>query len=169
MPLANGGGENLKLKMINREKEETMKKTIFATLVCALLSSSAFADHVVQFTYDQAGNRIGRAIVLPAASSALRDAAPNDSTTAVFTDTFAEMTLNVYPNPTHGNLKIELAGLPDEDTYGFVIVNMSGDVIVQNDKAVNPSEIELSPFPTGVYILKLFYKEIMKDYKIIKL
>lgn len=79
-----------------------MKKTILATLVCALLSVSAFADHVVQFTYDQAGNRTGRAIVLPAASSALRNVVPTDSTTAVFTDTFAEMALNVYPNPTHG-------------------------------------------------------------------
>lgn len=146
-----------------------MKKTILATLVCALLSVSAFADHVVQFTYDQAGNRTGRAIVLPAASSALRNAAPTDSTTAVFSDTFAEMVLNVYPNPTRGNLKIDLAGLPEEDTYSFTIVNMSGDVIIQNDKAVNPSEADLSMFSAGVYILKLFYKENMKDYKIIKL
>lgn len=146
-----------------------MKKTILATLVCALLSVSVFADHVVQFTYDQAGNRTGRAIVLPAASSALRNAAPTDSTTAVFSDTFAEMVLNVYPNPTHGQLKIELEGLPEEDTYSFTIVNMSGDVIVQNDKAVNPSEADLSMFSAGVYILKLFYKENMKDYKIIKL
>lgn len=146
-----------------------MKKTILATLVCALLSVSAFADHVVQFTYDQAGNRTGRAIVLPAASSALRNVVPTDSTTAIFTDTFAEMALNVYPNPTHGQLKIELEGLPEEDTYSFTIVNMSGDVIVQNDKAVNPSEADLSMFSAGVYILKLFYKENMKDYKIIKL
>ena len=146
-----------------------MKKTILATLVCALLSVSAFADHVVQFTYDQAGNRTGRAIVLPAASSALRNAAPIDSTTAVFTDTFAEMALNVYPNPTHGQLKIELEGLPEGESFRFLILSSSGEQVLNVETTENPADADLSECPAGIYLLKLFYKETTKEFKIIRL
>lgn len=146
-----------------------MKKTILATLVCALLSVSAFADHVVQFTYDQAGNRTGRAIVLPAASSALRNVVPTDSTTAVFSDTFAEMALNVYPNPTHGQLKIELDGLPEGESFRFLILSSGGEQVMNVETTENPADADLSECPAGIYLLKLFYKETTKNFKIIRL
>lgn len=147
-----------------------MKKVTFFLLVTVLVCSAVFADHTVQFAYDAAGNRTQRAIVLPAASQARRGGSVlSDSTTAVFTDTFADLTLNVSPNPTHGHLKIELQGLPDGETYRYVIVSMAGEIIVQDDKAVNPSEADLSACPEGIYLLRLFYRETTKEYKIIRL
>ena len=147
-----------------------MKKRILFLIVSVIVCSAVYADHTVRFEYDAAGNRTLRAIVLPAASQARRGGTEySDSTTAVFTDAFAEMTLNVYPNPTRGHLKIELEGLPDGESYSYIIVNMAGEVIVQEDKASNPSEADLSMCAAGMYILKLSCKDYKKAFKIIKL
>lgn len=146
-----------------------MKKTILLTFIITLMCSAVFADHIVQFTFDDAGNRIGRAIVLPAASTSRRDAVSADSTTAVFTDTFAEMKLNVYPNPTQGELKIELEGLPEGEAFRFLIFSSGGEQILNVETTDNPADADLSECPSGIYLLKLFYKEITKEFKIIRL
>ena len=147
-----------------------MRRNILFVLLSVIVCSAVHADHTVRFEYDAAGNRTLRAIVLPAASQARRGSTEfSDSTTAVFTDTFASLTLNVYPNPTRGHLKIELQGLSEGESYGYVIASTSGEIIVQDRKAVNPSEADLSTCASGLYVLKLTYKEFTKDFKIIKL
>lgn len=122
----------------------------------------------VQFSYDHAGNRTSRAIVLPAAAQSRR--APIDSTqTEVFTDIFAEYQLHVYPNPTHGELKIELRGLPEGASYHLLIASMSGQVIISRNTTENPTVADLTECPAGIYIMRIQYKDYKKDFKIIRL
>ena len=122
----------------------------------------------VQFSYDHAGNRTSRAIVLPAAAQSRR--APMDSTqTEVFTDVFAEYQLHVYPNPTHGELKIELRGLPEGASYHLLIASSSGQVIISRNTTENPTVADLTECPAGIYIMRIQFKDYTKDFKIIRL
>ena len=146
-----------------------MKKGAITLIMLTALSSSVFADHDVQFTYDNGGNRITRAIVVARAQSRRNSTALSDSTTSVFTATFSSFQLKVYPNPTEGHLKIEMEGLPEGEAFRFVIVSIDGKEIVREAAAKNPSEADLSTCSAGLYILKLFYKEETKEFKIIKL
>lgn len=148
-----------------------MKRVISAFIMLTALSSSAFADHNVQFTYDNGGNRLSRAIVLvPLAQTRSAETEESDSTQQQpFTDIFADFILKVYPNPTEGHLKIELEGLPEGETFSYVIVSSDGKTVVYEKTTENPSEADLSACNAGLYILKLFYKKETKEFKIIKL
>ena len=134
--------------------------------IIAIKSSSQTRN--VQFTYDNAGNRIGRTIVL--AQAPRNRVLANDSVkTEIYTDTFAEYQLHVYPNPTEGELKIELNGLPDGEIYHLIITNASGVVIVNRRTSENPTVADLTKCPAGIYIMRLQYKNHTKDFKIIRL
>ena len=146
-----------------------MKKSILLMFIITLMCSAVFADHIVQFTYDKAGNRTGRAIVLQSRSAERRGLEQADSTIAVYTDIFADLTLNVYPNPTHGQLRIELVGLPEGDAFQYMILSSGGNIIVQDETTDNPVDADLSECVPGLYILKLFYKSTEEDFKIIRL
>lgn len=141
-------------------------------LILTLLSIIAMEGNAqtrsVQLTYDHAGNRIGRAIVLASAPK-IREIAADSIETEVYTDTFADYQLLVYPNPTHGELKIELRGLPEGANYHLLIVNASGQVIISRNTTENPTVADLTECPAGIYIMRIQYKDYKKDFKIIRL
>lgn len=137
-------------------------------LICIISMYGVAQTRNVQFSYDHAGNRTSRAIVLPAAAQSRR--APMDSTqTEVFTDVFAEYQLHVYPNPTHGELKIELRGLPEGASYHLLIASSSGQVIISRNTTENPTVADLTECPAGIYIMRIQFKDYKKDFKIIRL
>ena len=75
----------------------------------------------------------------------------------------------VYPNPTHGELKIELQGFPVGDSYHLLIASTSGKVIVNRNTTENPTIANLTDCPAGIYIMRIQYKNYTKDFKIIRL
>lgn len=141
-------------------------------LILTLLSIIAMEGNAqtrsVQLTYDHAGNRIGRAIVLASAPK-IREIAADSIETEVYTDIFAEYQLHVYPNPTHGELKIELRGFPEGVSYHLLIASMSGQVIISRNTIENPTVADLTECPAGIYIMRIQYKDYKKDFKIIRL
>lgn len=138
------------------------------TLLSIIAMKSNAQTRSVQFTYDNAGNRTGRAIVL--ASAPMSRGLANDGVkTEIYTDTFADYQLLVYPNPTHGELKIELRGLPEGANYHLLIVNASGQVIISRNTIENPTVADLTECPAGIYIMRIQYKDYTKDFKIIRL
>ena len=137
-------------------------------LLSIVAMESSAQTRNVQFTYDNAGNRIGRAIVLAQAPKS-RGLANDSTKTEIYTDTFAEYQLHVYPNPTEGELKIELCGLPDGEVYHLLITNSSGVVIVNRKTSENPTVADLTTCPAGIYLMRIQYKNYTKDFKIIRL
>ncbi len=59
--------------------------------------------------------------------------------------------LNIYPNPTNGILTIKLVGL----TYNYFVYNAVGQIILNKQNNENISELNLSTFARGVYVVKL--------------
>ena len=143
-------------------------RNIFFILLSIMALETSSQTRNVQFTYDNAGNRIGRAIVLAQAPKS-RGFANDSVKTEIYTDIFADYQLRVYPNPTKGDLKIELCGLPDGEIYHLLITDASGVVIVNRRTSENPTVADLTEFPAGIYIMRLQYKNFTKDFKIIRL
>ena len=146
-----------------------MRIRLFIALLLFIATMVGVAQtRTVQFSYDHAGNRTSRAIVLPAAAQSRR--VSSDSTkTEVFTDIFAEYQLHVYPNPTHGELKIELCGFPEGASYHLLIASVSGQVIISCNTTENPMVADLTRCPAGIYIMRIQYKNYSKDFKIVRL
>lgn len=146
-----------------------MKVHIFIFFLLSVIATESRAQtRNVQFTYDNAGNRTGRAIVLAQAPQ-IRNVVSDSVQTEIYTDLFAEYQLRVYPNPTEGELKIELCGLPDGENYHLLISNTSGTVIINRMTSDNPTIADLTTFPAGIYVMRIQYKDYAKDFKIIRL
>ena len=78
-----------------------MKKTC----ICLALLFSPFllkAQNKVAYAYDNAGNRIGREIVMQAQKAKASRQLPGTARLS-FTDMLNEHDIKIYPNPTYGN------------------------------------------------------------------
>ena len=77
--------------------------------------------------------------------------------------------VNVYPNPTKGNLNVNL---PDNKGKGITIIvtNLIGKVVLQN-KVVNNStgfNLDLSGFDNGIYFVKVIGDGFENSVKVVK-
>ena len=67
----------------------------------------------------------------------------------------------VYPNPTTGNLNIQLNSLEKED-LNLVVMSLNGSIVYRDEMNSNQNgitkKIDLSRFAKGIYFIRLFNK-----------
>lgn len=77
----------------------------------------------------------------------------------------------VHPNPTDGLVTLELV-LPVSDYYKLTILNVNGTElrrrVVQCIKGANILEEDLTPYPSGTYLLNITTRDFTQTFKIIK-
>ncbi len=65
----------------------------------------------------------------------------------------------VYPNPTSGNLNIQLSSLEKED-LNLVIISLNGSIVYRDEMTSNQNgitkKIDVSSFAKGIYLIHLF-------------
>ena len=75
----------------------------------------------------------------------------------------------VYPNPTHDYAHIYVAGFDND--VAITITNLSGQMVTVVSKSVPEGRIldlNLSPYPVGLYLVHLKSKTINETIKVIK-
>ena len=139
-------------------------KPLFLFFLLTLISGQASAQSV-HYSYDAAGNRIKREIVLTRSESEPRHALKK-SMASHYSETLSGKTLRIYPNPTHGMLKVELSGLTDSDRCQMRLLNNSGQQLFISE---GPSAtINISSQPNGVYLLHVILNDEKSIWKILK-
>jgi hypothetical protein len=147
-----------------------MKTSRFAPLLFFVffmsLSAISYADSVdnVIYTYDSAGNRISRTVVicvLPQLRSAHAD-------TSSVEDQLNELKVILYPNPTRGAIQIGLSQYTKNEPISFMLFSPDGKKIMNASAASDLTTMDLSPFPSGWYILRVIKKDEELMFKIIK-
>jgi PKD repeat protein len=88
-------------------------------------------------------------------------------------DISAITSFNLYPNPTNGNINIELIGTPIKESIKLCIYNTLGQEMISEKLDFNAGilnqQIDLSNFSNGTYIVRLisgnetFVKKIVKS------
>lgn len=77
----------------------------------------------------------------------------------------------VHPNPTDGLVTLDLV-LPVSDYYKITVINISGTElrrkVNQYIKGINIIEEDLTPYPSGTYLLNITCKNFTETFKIIK-
>ena len=76
--------------------------------------------------------------------------------------------IRIYPNPTSGVLKIEVAGFEDSDKGNLSIFNLSGQQLLNSDIISTFTELDISSSQKGVYILLINLNGESTTWKIIK-
>ncbi|MDR1730418.1 MAG: T9SS type A sorting domain-containing protein [Prevotellaceae bacterium] len=128
----------------------------------------------VEYTYDNAGNRLTRTIILP---STLRSAAvavdeePEEEPLPqqkVYSDHLNQTDILIYPNPTKGLLRVKISGNAENKPVGLQVYDASGRVLLQESNAGSSTILDLSNQPSGIYMLRLVSDREKKEWKIIK-
>ncbi|MFA5328478.1 MAG: T9SS type A sorting domain-containing protein [Prolixibacteraceae bacterium] len=133
------------------------------TIVLFLRTTSMYAvtDSTYVYTYDSSGNRTERVINF-------NKSARIDSNLSTITEELGELSIKIYPNPTKGILKVELTGNNNEEDTRLIIYNANGSQIINKQIPNNLEMVNLSGFPTGIYILKIVVGQNISEWKILK-
>lgn len=118
---------------------------------------SLLGQNKVHFIYDDAGNRTKKEIIISETRSA-----------EIFTEELAQREIKIYPNPTQGQLKIEISDLGDDEEVNLTIYNVQGKKILSEKTSENYTIMDISSNPSGVYILQINIKGEISTWKIIK-
>jgi hypothetical protein len=80
----------------------------------------------------------------------------------------SEINLDVFPNPTSGKLTLRLSS-PDSGNLQYCIFSMQGNILVLKKLTEIETIIDFSPFPGGIYFLKVQSgNRILETFKISK-
>lgn len=159
-----------------------------------LLSINSFAqgpppgDPVIQFSYDDSGNRICRKIIyiqdkkseVPELTRTENDEINNSDSVnypllsehreepSVLMDMIGNKQIIVYPNPTTGFLHVEIANYSQGHNTLITVTDLNGKLLIKNntDKAI--IILDLSGYAAGAYLMTVTIDKESGYWKIIK-
>lgn len=133
-------------------------------LIPALLITMWVGAQNVSYIYDLAGNRTDRVINL--GQRAKQGQGNADSQTVK--DVIAGHDIQIYPNPTKGQLAVEMSGYSDQSTGEVGLYESSGKLIMSQKLSSSIVTFDLSANPSGIYLLHIKLNNELLTYKIIK-
>lgn len=173
------------------------RKRIILVCLVLLLVMRLFGQ-TVSFTYDENGNRVSRTITVQrlnsnetkslltdpkqlgtqnsrakslevGGSSKTADAKGQDEIIRERIKTEeGEIGFNVYPNPNKGLVKIDISNMPLNSDSEMKLYDLNGNELKVLRNFDNHSEIDISQYRDGIYILRIKINEKRVDWKIIK-
>ncbi len=161
-----------------------MKLTLLLAgcLLSCLLSAQFTPGQSVEYTYDNAGNRILREPWQNQGpgpgSKVLQDDLIeqanryNANLKKVHNeDELGRIHVWVYPNPTSSFLKVKFVGLANEsETRTLILYSPAGAMLFKKELATEQHlyELDLSPYSSGLYLIEIRIGEGSKRYSVIK-
>lgn len=143
-----------------------MKFTVTVGLLLGfyLFTPSSFGQNIA-FGYDESGNRIERKIiVLNARAAAPRVDAIKEQENAPLL--YRE--LKVYPNPTLGQVKVELPATENDTPFTYRVLTATGQVILSGLSVNGAVDFDLSAQPAGIYFVTLRNANTSYNLQVIK-
>lgn len=139
-----------------------MSKKLFALIVCLIpYVSNAYK---VSYSYDAAGNRVSKEIVLEQKRS-LKKGNSHENTVS---ETLSDKEIRIYPNPTKGILKLEISVLEENDNCEISIYSSSGQLLYTLRTNEQIIDIDMTSFTSGAYFLHITINREQSIWKIIK-
>ena len=153
-----------------------MKTLYKLTLLAVLLIGGATVNAQTfraNYDYDENGNRRSTTLV------DMSQPNPNTAPTIhpkideeIKVDPNTKLTISIFPNPTQGELRVELAGATDEQLTNpdnlIRIWDIQGKLLYTTGGLGTSNTIDFSHYSKGTYIMQLFFGGKVKDFKIIK-
>lgn len=133
-------------------------------LVSMLFFNIVGFSQTIKYSYDAAGNRVLREIVL----SRQKSVESVKESEKPIEEKLSDKIIKIYPNPTKGELKIEVTNW-DEKCTGNIHIYSSNGVLIGRYDLVDPMQIvDISDEPVGLYILKIYLNKNTSTWRIIK-
>jgi len=141
-------------------------------IISFFISYTGLFSQSYEITYDYAGNRLIRDIV------ELKKTNPVDTnqTNSLVQDSVQKSivkfgnttTVSIFPNPTPGIAQIEVGGELPESVSTIQVFDLTGKSILSTTFNERSTNIDLSAYPNGKYILKIICNNKSKEWILIK-
>lgn len=142
----------------------TMKNIIYVILLQIPIFS--FAQSAIEYTYDNAGNRIQKKIQVNLLPPSEGEAfARNINLGANLNDLDIEM--SVFPNPTQDELQVVFQQ-PLENAE-IKLFNLSGKLLLSTPISATNMSISINAYPAGEYVLIIQDGQRLKQWKVVKM
>jgi antitoxin component YwqK of YwqJK toxin-antitoxin module len=131
----------------------------------------------IGYSYDASGNRTDRVIVLESGNTLRSSTFQDDGEEIVFQekinyligDELSEADIQIYPNPTKGQLAVEINNISGEASGEIYLYDAGGKIIERRAfGAERKIDFDLSRQAAGIYILKINIEGKISTWKIIK-
>ena len=146
-----------------------MKQRFILTFVFLFFSCILYSQTNFSFDYDANGNRIKREVIVIPSKMAYSEM-PNDSSIVEQSEVniIERDDIKIYPNPTKGDLKVELNTNSDIQKVQINIISIKGQLLYNTDVVQRAYNLDLSSFAQGAYILIMQVNDKKYEWKIIK-
>ena len=139
-----------------------MKRILLLLSIAVTGIATATNPEVARYTYDSAGNRVSREIIIGVAGDEPQDIA------ASLIDVVASKAVRIYPNPTDGNMTISIDDYEESDQASFIIYDLSGVIVYDSKVTGQASSVDISDCQSGIYILTIIINGNQSSWRIIK-
>jgi len=139
-------------------------KPTFVILFSFFIGLATIKAQHIDYYYDNAGNRTERTIIMPAPAYAPQ--APDEAT--AIDDVVSEYAIKIYPNPTKGHLAVEVVNAPSLLDGQLALYDSGGRMLENATISSSYTTLDLSAYPSGVYILRIQINDETINWKIIK-
>jgi hypothetical protein len=145
-------------------------------LTGVILSSSMYAQ-TIQFTYDAAGNRISRTVVVPVPPIKMPEKPialnpqvfpPDEDAVIPAVNQQAAVEIEVFPNPTHGLLNIKVLNLDGNQDAVIVMTDLRGRLLQELEILKDTCILDLTSYPAGIYILSVIARDQKSQCQVVK-
>ena len=153
-----------------------MKTKITILITILTISFSAFAQSFT-YTYDAAGNRVTRVVVIPPSKSTLQNNANTNGQTEeeeeiaeeeMLKDQLGSFELLVYPNPTKGLVVVKISGEETIESATYNVYDAGGKQVASGTVASSMLLVNLNQQIAGTYNLRVTINGKAQTWKIIK-
>lgn len=135
--------------------------------ILTLLPVVSSAQGRIGYSYDAAGNRVKRQIIMPVPKTMAKQqnfSSDNQS----FSDMLCDHSVKIYPNLSKGVLKICIFGLKDSDKCSLGVYTTQGVQILAKKIKTDNTDVDISNQPNGVYLLQIAINGKSTTWKIVK-
>lgn len=136
-------------------------KTLLLIFIPILSLPAVYGQNRVSYVYDSAGNRTEKVIQLT------KSAVSNDSTYH-FVDMVIKRELKIYPNPTRGQITVDIPAVENLKSGELVVYNLTGQVVIRKKIDSSTMLLDLSSNASGIYIFHILLNGEISTWKVIK-
>lgn len=141
-------------------------KLIYSLIVFLFLCISINAQtDKVSYTYDNDGNMVQRLVI--SVPAYVKDHYKQTNSAPV-TDNLGNQKILLYPNPTKGQFQISISNLDPKAKNYYIVFSISGRRLINSELSDIMTNVDISQFPTGTYLLDIILGDKTSRWKVIK-
>ena len=126
---------------------------------------SLYGQSKVTYAYDSAGNRTERVIILSTKGSSIEK---EEATPHFLEESISKQQVRFYPNPVKTNLTLEIGYIDNEFSGELMLYDQLGRLLQHQKIDKLSTNIDMSNYASGYYVMKIIIKGEQSTWKVIK-